>query len=226
MMNAKQAYDDPVLQLAQEYSEIVLKNFHVERVFETYRFLNSVFSLSEVEAVFENVEKKLKTENTPEKPFRLIFTENIQNYRLEPAKLDPLPLPVQLAVVTSEEPTLTEHRFKFSDRSRWDALLKKLPEGAHDVLLVKKDKAVETSRFNLFLHVEGARLVLTPPLSSGCLSGVFRKSLLQKKSVVLPDGQAVPVIEKDFSIADIDKNKLFVGNSVRGLLAAGLFKIN
>lgn len=71
----------------------------------------------------------------------------------------------------------------------------------------------EGARSNVFLRRDG--VLLTPPLSCGLLPGVLRASLLAS-------GQAEEaVLMQD----DLAKGTIFMGNSVRGLVAAQMINL-
>lgn len=82
--------------------------------------------------------------------------------------------------------------------------------GADEVLyLNERGEVAEGSRTNVFIE-RGGRL-LTPPLSSGLLPGVFRAELIAQ-------GKAHEAV---LTLADLaDADAVFVGNSVRGLVKA------
>ena len=71
----------------------------------------------------------------------------------------------------------------------------------------------ETSIANIFLEKEGS--LYTPPVECGLLPGTLRASMLKKKEV----NEKILSLD-DFLIAD----RIFVGNSVRGLQLANLIK--
>lgn len=80
--------------------------------------------------------------------------------------------------------------------------------GADEVIFLnERDEICEGARTNLFVARDG--LLLTPPLASGLLPGVFRESLLA-------EGRAREAV---LGLADLREN-FFLGNSLRGLLRA------
>ena len=83
-------------------------------------------------------------------------------------------------------------------------------KGYYEVLFInEKSEVTEGSYTNIFL--QKGRKLLTPPILSGLLPGVFRKHLLQK----YPD----VVEEALFRREDIElAEAVYVGNSVRGLV--------
>jgi para-aminobenzoate synthetase/4-amino-4-deoxychorismate lyase len=78
------------------------------------------------------------------------------------------------------------------------------------LFLNERNELVEGSRTNLFL--QRGSLLLTPPLSSGCLAGCLRRDLLEQ-------GKATEAILYEH---DLSTGTLYVGNSLRGLVPAEL----
>jgi 4-amino-4-deoxychorismate lyase len=79
------------------------------------------------------------------------------------------------------------------------------------ILLNDKGEVSEGTITNLFVEARDGRL-MTPPLSSGCLAGVLRTSLLcQKKAQV---SRILP--------ADLVDRPFYLGNSLRGLIRGRL----
>ncbi len=82
--------------------------------------------------------------------------------------------------------------------------------GADEVIFLnERDEICEGARTNVFVGGDGA--LLTPPLSCGLLPGVLRADLLAR-------GKAR---EKILRLDDL-RGGFFLGNSLRGLLAAQL----
>ena len=83
--------------------------------------------------------------------------------------------------------------------------------GADEVIFLnERGEICEGARTNVFLRRDG--VLATPPLASGLLPGVLRASLLasgEAREAVLRQG-------------DLARGELFMGNSVRGLVAARL----
>jgi para-aminobenzoate synthetase/4-amino-4-deoxychorismate lyase len=89
-------------------------------------------------------------------------------------------------------------------------------EGFFEVIFLNnRGELTEGAISNIFLLIRGQ--LFTPPLSCGLLPGVLRQHLLEtgevKEKVFYPD---------DFSLAQ----KIFIGNSVRGLLEIEIMKKN
>ncbi|MCG7519372.1 aminotransferase class IV family protein [Ruegeria sp. Ofav3-42] len=102
---------------------------------------------------------------------------------------------------------------KTTQRSVYDTARAALPEGIDELLFLnERDELCEGTITNLFLHMpDGSRL--TPKLTCGLLPGVLREELLDNKQVT----------ESVLSLTDLQNaEKLYVGNSLRGLIRAEL----
>jgi 4-amino-4-deoxychorismate lyase len=113
--------------------------------------------------------------------------------------------PVRL---TSNDPRL---RHKTTDRALYDQTRGAVPEGADEVIFLnERDEVCEGTVTTVFFDMgDGLR---TPPLTCGCLPGVLRAEMLAK-------GQAR---EGVLTAADLPRARLWVGNSLRGLIPATL----
>ncbi len=102
-------------------------------------------------------------------------------------------------------------RHKTTDRSFYEqALAVAREQQAGEALLVRPDGLVTEGSFtNIFVERDG--VLLTPPEHLGLLPGVLRRQLLD-------DGRAV---EAELTLADL-ADGFFLGNSVRGLMRAGM----
>lgn len=78
------------------------------------------------------------------------------------------------------------------------------------LFLNERGEVTEGSRTNVFLERGG--ILLTPPVASGALPGVLRAELLDQ-------GRAQEIVLKPADLAD---GKLFLGNSLRGLIPTAL----
>jgi para-aminobenzoate synthetase / 4-amino-4-deoxychorismate lyase len=102
-------------------------------------------------------------------------------------------------------------RHKCSDRSFYEAgLAAAKGAGAAEALFIRDDGLITEGSFtNLF--VERDERLLTPPARLGLLPGVLRRSLIEV-------GRAV---EAELRLEDLEHG-FFIGNAVRGLMAAKL----
>lgn len=112
------------------------------------------------------------------------------------------------ARLSSTDPIL---RHKTSKRAVYEAARAEYPRDAMDevILLNEKDELCEGTVTNLFVD-NGSGTLLTPPLSSGCLAGVLRTSLICGKKAR----------NRRLTLDDLRRHPFYVGNSLRGLIRA------
>ncbi len=116
-----------------------------------------------------------------------------------------VPVCIVPRVAAADDPRL---HHKTTDRRIYTAAM--VRGGTYEVLLTDSDGYLTEGSFTTLFVERGDKLV-TPPLSRGLLPGVLRQQLLDL-------GEAV---EGDLTAADLQGN-FFIGNSVRGLVAATL----
>lgn len=116
----------------------------------------------------------------------------------------------RLARLRSNDPIL---RHKTSKRAVHEAARAEYPRTAIDevILLNEKDEVCEGAITNIFLE-DGTGMLLTPPLSSGCLAGVFRTSLICGRKAR----------NRRLTLDALKRHPFHVGNSLRGLVQAVL----
>lgn len=114
------------------------------------------------------------------------------------------------ARLASTDPIL---RHKTSRRTLYDAARAEFPRDTIDevILLNEKGEVCEGTITNIFLD-NGAGRLLTPPLSSGCLAGILRTSLICAKKAR----------NQRLTLDDLGRGDFYVGNSLRGLIKAVL----
>ncbi|WP_170409708.1 aminotransferase class IV family protein [Ruegeria atlantica] len=102
---------------------------------------------------------------------------------------------------------------KTTQRSVYDAARSSLPDGVDELLFLnERDELCEGTITNLFLNMPDGRC-LTPKLTSGLLPGILREELIDNKQVT----------ESVLALTDLQNaEKVFVGNSLRGLIRAEL----
>jgi 4-amino-4-deoxychorismate lyase len=120
---------------------------------------------------------------------------------------------VRIAKQTTLDSTDTFYRHKSSRREPYDAARAEFSaEEADEVLLLnERGELCEGSSTSIFVEMPDGQL-LTPPLDSGILPGVLRADLIRERRA---RGQALKP-------QDIAGRRLFVGNSLHGLIAAEL----
>lgn len=100
-------------------------------------------------------------------------------------------------------------RLKTSRRALYDAERAALPDGIDErIFLNQRGELCEGTITNLFFDL--GQGLTTPPLSSGLLPGILREELLAR-------GRCREAV---LSEADLPRARLWVGNSLRGLIPA------
>jgi 4-amino-4-deoxychorismate lyase len=102
-------------------------------------------------------------------------------------------------------------RHKTTQRALYETARAEFPADTSDevLLLNEKGELTEGTITNLFVEDDEGRL-MTPPLSSGCLAGVLRTSLICARKAY----------NHRLRPEDLEGRKLYVGNSLRGLVRA------
>jgi branched-chain amino acid aminotransferase len=85
--------------------------------------------------------------------------------------------------------------------------------GLQNCLLINESKnVVETLNGNLFMLM--GTIVITPPLSEGCLNGVLRKQMLK----ILQNWEGITLLEQPISPFELQKaDELFYTNAIQGI---------
>ncbi len=100
-------------------------------------------------------------------------------------------------------------RHKTTERGLYDATRASLPKGVDEAIFLNAAGEVcEGTITNLFFDLGDG--LMTPPLASGCLPGILRAELLAS-------GQAREAVLTE---ADLPRARLWMGNSLRGLISA------
>jgi 4-amino-4-deoxychorismate lyase len=121
---------------------------------------------------------------------------------------------VRFAVGTRLDSTMPILRHKTSLRDAYTLARSEFSRDEADevLLLNERGEVCEGTIANVFL--EAGDTLITPPLSSGCLAGVLRTSLICERKARV--GKIMP--------GDLDTHTLYVGNSLRNLIRAKLLK--
>lgn len=111
---------------------------------------------------------------------------------------------------TSTDPLI---RHKTTRRALYEAARAEFPADQINevILLNEKGELAEGTITNLFVE-DGEGRLMTPPISSGCLAGVLRTSLICARKAY----------NHRLRPEDLAGRALFVGNSLRGLIRAEL----
>jgi 4-amino-4-deoxychorismate lyase len=120
---------------------------------------------------------------------------------------------VKIAEKTRLDSADTFYRHKSSRREPYDAARAEFSTKEADEVLLLNERGEICEGSTTSIFVEGSEgQLLTPPLDSGILPGVLRADLIRERKA---RGQA---LRPD----DLKGRKLFVGNSLHGLVAAQL----
>lgn len=232
MFSPKLSYVNPsnILDtLVFKESQIYLKYFHALRTYETFQFLKVSLDFSKIQNIYDDIETTYKNRTPDDEGLRLIFSRTlplsyrVENYKI--ARLNPI-IQLQIIKTPSANQTRFDSAYKWEDRSYWNQLLNQKKIEADDILVVNDhNQIIETSRFNIFLYDEKKDLVSTPALDSGCLNGVYRRFVLDHGYLDLPGIGNKKIVETQILQEEVAINRIFVGNSVRGLLPACLISI-
>jgi 4-amino-4-deoxychorismate lyase len=106
-------------------------------------------------------------------------------------------------------------RHKTTRREPYEAARAEFSKDEADevILLNERDEVCEGTITNIFAEAADGML-LTPPLTSGLLPGVLRAELIRERKA---RGEVL-------KLADLRHRRLFVGNSLRGLIRAELIE--
>lgn len=203
-------------------SEIKYKKFHCARTLEAFRFLDINLD-EEIIACYDTIEKQFAGKVASDECVRVVFSvSQPTKYTVTVRKLEALSSEIKLNVVSLQSQPPPDRAFKWENREAWELLAKNRPSGAFDTLVLNSGLLVETSRFNIFCYDAAADLILTPELGTGCLNGVLRRFAMAAGFLSLPGAEKIKLIEKNIRYQEITKYKIYVGNSVRGVLSATL----
>lgn len=183
------------------------KSYHMNRTIDCLKLLKSSIPTDDVIKFYESFENshenyKIRIEIDPKDWSKI----NIQKSRIETS---PQFILLEISHHKNQIAGTGLQNYKTNQREYWEENLKFISAKADDIIGVNTQGYVtETSRFNLFLEKDGQ--MFTPSLKSGCLNGCLRQSLLHK------------LIEQDILLGDLSKYKIYVGNSLRGLIPAAI----
>jgi para-aminobenzoate synthetase/4-amino-4-deoxychorismate lyase len=186
---------------------------HEERLRESATYFGFSF---DADAMHRAVERHL-AHTAPRQPHKVRLT--LDRYGAFDATSspisDPVAEPVQLIIADVRVDSSNPFRHhKTTRRAVYQrAYQQALKAGADEALLLnERGEVTEGARTNLFVETDG--MVLTPPLASGVLNGVYRRHQLRAR----PDVREQVLYPDDLRSAD----RLFVCNAVRGWQEATL----
>jgi len=185
-----------------------LLGLHLSRLKKSCEYFSIPFNLERIKEELENLEKGLS-----KKRFKVKITLDLDGQLyLEKEALEPLPTPLKVKI--SPQKINPDNMFlyhKTSQRALYEQERKKAKKrGFFEVIFFNtQDQLTEGTITNIFLLKKGC--LYTPPVYCGLLAGVLREHLLRENRA-----REKVLYFKDLREAD----KVFIGNSVRGLLEA------
>ena len=182
-------------------------SLHLDRLEASARYFDFIFDRAEVETCITDYTNQLPT-NEPHR-IRLLF-DATGNPTLTHTPLTPEP-PALTVRISTERTHSTDVvlRHKTTHRELYEReLAKARAEGCDEVLFLnERGELTEGAISNIFLQREGK--LLTPPLASGVLAGIYRRHLLETN----PTAEEHTLSPRDLDTAEA----IYLCNSVRGL---------
>lgn len=187
-----------------------LIDLHLNRLKKSCEYFSVNADFDKLKKELGILEKKLKAENGK---FKIkILTDFEGSFRLEKSSLDKQTLPVRIKISRKKiDPRDIFLYHKTTKRVLYEEERYKAQNaGFFEVIFFNKyGELTEGSITNVFVAKRG--VIYTPPVTCGLLNGVLRQHLLKNANVR----------EKTLYLRDVlAADKVYVGNSVRGLLKA------
>lgn len=157
-------------------SSVENKTQHLNRINNTLLFLN--IKNFDTKTFLDNIEARL---NIKEAKLRINFkfVNNKITYDYELSEL--INYPESLKLVINPKPcidsTNAKHNFKFEFLKTYYESFK-ISYADDTILINEKNEVCETTKANIYILKN--KILLTPPLSSGCLAGTYRAKLLKE----------------------------------------------
>lgn len=192
-----------------ENGRFFLQNLHEQRWLNSYKKLFA--STTHPQQWFQFVAQFLKNKLAPHRVRFVIFSEKVL------VQVDPLtaqPLIATLGIYPTEKIKWNHiSGMKTTRREVYNhALQFAAAQGCDDAIILNEhDEIVETAKANLFWKKDKA--FYTPPISSGCVAGTYRKHLLCQLKALSGVVYEVPCRVTDLRQADM----VYTGNALRKL---------
>jgi len=180
-----------------------LLRLHLDRLESAAAYFGYPYNAQTITAALDRAVDK---QTTPQRVRLTLDDQGIANVTTEPlSDLGEMTFSISSQVINTNSP-FTYH--KTTNRSFYDEA--RAGQNTDEVLFMNgQGQLTEGSFTNLFVEKDGQ--LITPPVSVGLLNGTLRQDLIDT-------GQA---IEAPLTVQDLKApNKVFCGNSVRGLVAA------
>lgn len=203
--------------------KIPLWKYHFQRLFKSIPILDELYALPSEVQLLEWIEELIK-ENKIRKNcilrMEVYFSGGKSFYFIE-TKAAPLPQAShQNLCVGIASSTLKTNRFsllKTTFRKPYEAAQKMAAaNGWYDALLLNEHNRIVESTISNIFWVKDYQ-IFTPPLSEGCIEGVYRSFLIDQKNLEIIEA----VLDFDtFKCADA----IFLTNSIRGIQVMHCFE--
>lgn len=192
---------------------------HIDR---TAKALKHYKSTNDVPLIYKELEKQLLNKIDPTKSYRVSLEFPIEsNLTADSVIVCHLEYYHENKVYSLQKKyssQINDSIFKINDRTAWMNLFSSKSEDANDIVVINTEGYLtETSMFNLYYKLNNQ--IYTPPLSDGCINGVFRSHHL-KKGFIEIDSIQYKISERSLHESEISAVDIYVGNSVRGLFKA------
>jgi para-aminobenzoate synthetase/4-amino-4-deoxychorismate lyase len=195
-----------------------LLDLHLKRLRSSVEYFSIPIDLGEIKKKLAVLAKDLR-KTTKEAKFKVRVLVNTEGaVFIEKQRLEEVTVPVKVGVssqIIDPENIFLYH--KTTQRDSYDAELKKAKGNDFFEVIFKntKGEVTEGAISNIFIEKRGC--LYTPFIKSGLLGGVYREYLLKEKKVT----------EKLIKSRDIyEADRVYIGNSVRGLLLAEVAEIS
>ncbi|AZZ37893.1 hypothetical protein CIK05_14150 [Bdellovibrio sp. qaytius] len=207
----------PVVDTFKFDGEITYLTEHIERTCMALRDQQVQVEQYQIQSLYQKLSDDLKAKklSQPQK-VRVVFNKDL-TYSLECSELPIVDRPVVLNTVAHRQ---FLPRFKTTERTAWNNLLKQKDEKADDVLVINgQGLATETSIYSVFYKLGDN--MFTPPITDGCMHSVFQAHHIKKGSITVND-RTYKLSVRSLPASELPNVELYVGNSVRGLNRANL----
>lgn len=195
---------------------ILYRAEHIARTHATFQHLHHDLPIGLIEDWYQNFEDRFLQESQGAL-FRLNFNA------VAPPTVTSRPYEkikeIDLTVLPDFKYPHTNSRYKWANRSHWDEHQHLMTAAHQDVLaLDQQGYLIECSRFNVFVYDPSTDQMHTPPDESGCLDGVLRRHVLNKRQIYVAGLGEKKLSTAPVHIDSLRERQLYVGNSVRGIL--------
>jgi para-aminobenzoate synthetase/4-amino-4-deoxychorismate lyase len=191
-------------------------DLHLKRLEQSADYFDFSFDLSEIQKNLEQHAQWLKKPSYCETDYRvrlLLSSKGHVSITSTKIRLDTDKI---INITVSDKRVQSDNILLFHKVTAREffhkALLKAKDQGCEEVIFLnEKNHLTEGSFSNIFLEVKGK--LFTPKKTSGLLNGILRQQLISSGAAH----------EKDLKLEDLKSaDKIFIGNSLRGLVAAKL----